>query len=517
MMGGSVPNNIFPSTLVGSSLNVGSVGNSLSFGSQLDTNRLPPGSAGFGTVETVDLGSVSIQSTLQNQNLIKSSLKSQNQVQFPTGNDPNELPDYNQFNAQQSLLNNNNFNQPNAQLNIVNAGFNQDNINNFNQPNAQLNVVNAGFNQVNPTAQNFGNNFNPVSTPQSFAANNFNQPSAQLNIANGFNQVDPPQNLASNTASVNIQVTDQFAPNFGTSAAGTHQTFRETFPVDVALPVNNGFRASSPLNQQTQINPNQPWVGSNNQQQLLFSTQQQQQQFLPQLQQSQIHINTGSIQTTERPFALNERPVRFTGDASNRFDQDYEFDSQVYYDMPFDIYTTKGPWKNDNTEQQNYITPAPTSNIMAELAKYSNKKNIFYRPATSDPYIQYPSADELQEPDKELIMYPSGQLIVGPNNAYPTTIGPYLRNHLAGQQSLQHGQKPHYVVARKKAPEYESKTELFDPLIEGDEIIERSESVISETSTSITSDKEGLWPMLIRTAKDDLKLVGDVIKLALSR
>ena len=135
-------------------------------------------------------------------------------------------------------------------------------------------------------------------------------------------------------------------------------------------------------------------------------------------------------------------------------------------------------------------------------------------------------------------MYPNGQLYTSPNNAFPTSdpIGPNLRYHISSQQQQQqqsqhshliHGQKPHYVMARKKSlltPDYEGKTELFDPLLEGDEVIERSESVQSDSIVSYSpvdssgdSQNNGLWPMLIRTAKDDLKLVGDVIKLALSR
>ena len=513
-----------------------------------DQNRLPPGSAGFGTVEAVDIGGVSIQSgliqsgvsipsgLLQNQNLVEPTFQNQNLVQFPTGTGPsndglNDLPNYNQANAQQSLISNTN------------------NLNNFQQqPSAQLNFAN-GFNQVSPTPsqqQSFANGFNQVSpTPP---------PSQQQSFANTFHQVDPPQHLGgANTASVNIQVTDQFLPNnFGTgSVAGTTQTFRETFPVDVALPNHNNFQASSPINQQQQlINSNQPWVGAQNQQQLLFNQQHQQNGFLPQLQQS-IQFNTGTVHTTQRPFSLNERPVRFPDGANNRFDHDYnnpyEFDKDVYYDMPYEIYTTSTiatprSWRspNDNSEKQNYITPAPTSNIVAELAKYSNKKNIFYRPVSSDPYIQYPSPEELHEPDKELIMYPSGQLYTSPNNAFPITIGPKLNYHISGQQQQQsqhshliHGQKPHYVMGRKKllTPEYEGKTELFDPLLEGDEVIERSESVQSDiisyspadssgdsqNDDNNNKDTTGLWPMLIRTAKDDLKLVGDVIKLALSR
>ena len=64
----------FPSTIVGSSVSVGS-SNQGSFGSSnqvsSDNNRLPPGSAGFGTVEAIDLGSVFINPTQQTLNTIE--------------------------------------------------------------------------------------------------------------------------------------------------------------------------------------------------------------------------------------------------------------------------------------------------------------------------------------------------------------------------------------------------------------------------------------------------------------
>merc|ERR1712223_1644075 len=126
-------------------------------------------------------------------------------------------------------------------------------------------------------------------------------------------------------------------------------------------------------------------------------------------------------------------------------------------------------------------------------------------------YISYPSSHEMEEPDKELIFYPSGQPIVGQS----PNIGPNLRQHLSSQplsyQSYQHNQAPHYVFARKKPPSYEGKTELFDPMLEGDELIERSDKTTADES------EEGLLPVLIRTAKDDFKLVGDVIKMAFSK
>ena len=58
----------------------------------------------------------------------------------------------------------------------------------------------------------------------------------------------------------------------------------------------------------------------------------------------------------------------------------------------------------------------------------------------------------------------------------------------------------------------EGKTELFDPMLEGNELIERSDKIASDES-----DEGGILPVLIRTAKDDFKLVGDVIKMAFSK
>ena len=74
-------------------------------------------------------------------------------------------------------------------------------------------------------------------------------------------------------------------------------------------------------------------------------------------------------------------------------------------------------------------------------------------------------------------------------------------------------------MARKK-PSYEGKTELFDPLLEGDEIIERSDFSDDDDDderTSTSSSEKGFLPALFQTAKDDLKLVGDVIKLAFAK
>ena len=60
-------------------------------------------------------------------------------------------------------------------------------------------------------------------------------------------------------------------------------------------------------------------------------------------------------------------------------------------------------------------------------------------------------------------------------------------------------------------------TELFDPLLEGDEIIERSDTGSDTELKSAQQKDDGILPILIRTAKDDLKLVGDVIKMAFTR
>ena len=459
----TLTNDIFPATLVSSSM---------SFGDTSD--RLPPGTAGFGTVEPVDLGSVNIQ--VQNQNLDVLPTYGANNVQaFNNNNGPtnfvslpnDNLPTYGNSNVNQQNFANNNINQPNFANN------------NINQPN-------YGNNDNLPTYGNTNNNPFLQSTPN----------------PNVFGQSTPaPVVYGQTTLTPNVFGQSTLTPNFGPSTPNSNAYQQQpSTAIPNELPnygqdafFGSPFRASSPITQSQQSNQ-QAWKGAN-QQQLLF----QNQNLLPQL-------------NSQTRFIKNERPVRFPGDASNRFDVSYEDVDNTYYDLPYEHYERE----SSPDYQQYYNNPStPSPNIIAELAKYSKKNNLIYNNNRhQDPYIQYPQ--ESGEADKELILYPSGQLILNQNNQYPTTIGPNLRQYLSSL-SFQHQQKPpSYVFARRK-PSYEMETELFDPLLEGDEIIERSDTGSDSELKSAQQKDDGILPILIRTAKDDLKLVGDVIKMAFTR
>ena len=288
-------------------------------------------------------------------------------------------------------------------------------------------------------------------------------------------------------------------------------------------------------------NGQQPWYGANQQQQLLYQKQQQLQSLNSQ---SKLNPATNYAGGNTGPGAA--RPIRFPGDASNRFDQGHYSDElQNYYDYPD---------YSDAMVQVSAPTPdGSSSNIIAELSKFStHPKNLIYRGQDGqDPYIRYLDSSESgsypgdfansgSNQHLELIMYPSGQLLLGNQEqslALPgTAIGPHLRNYLSGQSSLQHSQRPHYVFAKKKItkqqqpqhqhqyqslPVYERPTELFDPMLEGDEDYptSRVDNVKQDNSASSSNSGSsgGLWPILVRTAKDDLNFMGNVLKTVLSR
>lgn len=90
----------------------------------------------------------------------------------------------------------------------------------------------------------------------------------------------------------------------------------------------------------------------------------------------------------------------------------------------------------------------------------------------------------------------SGQLMLGsdPDEPPTSTIGPKLESYLKpgiGQSSRT--QKPYFVLTKKKDEGEEEKPEADK-----------------------ASENVGLLPMLFRSAKDDLKFVGNVIKYALA-
>ena len=221
------------------------------------------------------------------------------------------------------------------------------------------------------------------------------------------------------------------------------------------------------------------------------------------------------------------RPVRFP---QKRID--YEDYSGVNLEDQNQFYDHYAPYTPDNSYTP-YTTPKPTVNILAELAKYSKKKNLINRSEGEelyyDPYIKYASP----ETDMELVMYPAGQLLLNRNNLpSSTTVGPNLQKHLSQYYSNPNSLSSHNADVYQDQSHYESLVnhipqpqngiyhspsikqgeELFDPALEGDE---DPESLASIDREKIEDTSEGLFPKLWRAAKDDLKLVGNVLRFAL--
>ena len=116
-------------------------------------------------------------------------------------------------------------------------------------------------------------------------------------------------------------------------------------------------------------------------------------------------------------------------------------------------------------------------------------------------------------------------------------MGPNLEKHLAQYYSnghslpYQHGgsyedqdyyaSNSQYIPPMRNAVYPSSamtqRTELFDPVLEGDEDKESMASIEREKIDATGTNDEGILPMLWRTAKDDLKLVGNVLRFALAR
>ena len=91
-----------------------------------------------------------------------------------------------------------------------------------------------------------------------------------------------------------------------------------------------------------------------------------------------------------------------------------------------------------------------------------------------------------------------------PEDSPSSTIGPKLENYLkAGniQGTSLRTQMPYYVLTKKKDDGEDDKT---------------GNDYKSGTGSDEKEEGVGLLPMLLRTAKDDLKLVGNVIKYALA-
>ena len=175
-------------------------------------------------------------------------------------------------------------------------------------------------------------------------------------------------------------------------------------------------------------------------------------------------------------------------------------------------------------------------NIIAELAKYSRRKNLISsggHTTPRDPYIRYQSPHASnggsggshggQGQGMEVIMYPHGQLAQGGPAA--TTIGPKLQQFLDGNRRFSASKEIQNYQSVYDTKYDSSDSAKYDSFVLTKKNPEVSSSVdlagVSESSGEEGVKSEGFFPKLWRSAKDDLKLVGDVasaaIKYALNR
>ena len=105
-------------------------------------------------------------------------------------------------------------------------------------------------------------------------------------------------------------------------------------------------------------------------------------------------------------------------------------------------------------------------------------------------------------------MYPSGQLLKSsdPRSPPSSTIGPRLESALLGNL-YQRQNLPQYILAKSKR---RTDINAFDD----EESL--SQAVVKHLDADDNAEPQGLLQGLLKTATDDLKLVGNVIKMALS-
>lgn len=213
---------------------------------------------------------------------------------------------------------------------------------------------------------------------------------------------------------------------------------------------------------------------------------------------------------SQNGYASSNRPVRFPQPETKQFANNRNDQYDPHYD---DDYSQHDEWYDPMTKSYHQpstfsdspnhspLVPPPSyksqfhtsSSIIAEQDSNGNRRNLLDNgDLHANQYIQYDK--DFSSKGSEIIMYPSGQLMLGvdPYEPSSSTIGPKLESYLGA--SYNDGQKlrnqmPYYVLTKKKDDDEESK--------------EKNEGA-------------GILPMLLRSAKDDLKLVGNVIKYALA-
>ena len=183
----------------------------------------------------------------------------------------------------------------------------------------------------------------------------------------------------------------------------------------------------------------------------------------------------------------SNRPFRFPGDLSRHDVEGVTFDERV-----------------DLSESEK---KSQRFNIIAELAKYSNKRNLIDK-ASNDPYIKYQND---ANPSMEVIMYPSGQLVPG-----STTLGPKLENFLVNNRQFS-ASNPLNGNKYQQYADQDSYNSYVLTRKQPEELAPTESALEVNKEDFVPSDDEGFLPKLWRSAKDDFKLVGNVLKFALSR
>ena len=204
----------------------------------------------------------------------------------------------------------------------------------------------------------------------------------------------------------------------------------------------------------------------------------------------------------------NNKIIRFPGvQAQERFDEDVDLQDKKNNVYSTSYYNSAGNENLANSPVVNSPSRRPGVNVMADLAQFTNRKNLLDVNEDSS-YITH----QRRHPSMEVIMYPSGQLLKGSDPDHPpsSTIGPKLENALLN--SYYRNQLPHYVLAKsKRRGDFEDNNHDLQ-----NNWRNPGPSVTPAATNNVNEGGSGIINGLIRTAQDDLKLVKNVIQLALS-
>jgi hypothetical protein len=168
----------------------------------------------------------------------------------------------------------------------------------------------------------------------------------------------------------------------------------------------------------------------------------------------------------------------------------------------------------EEDETDDFVPKQHAGNILADVERTgsSSKKNLLSReesgPQSRNQYIRQPQ-DQFSAvtPGVEVIMYPSGQLLGRGQTGglVSSTVSPQLASVLSNTYYASH-----FLPTSIRRNEADPDEIVYDHPADSTDYDE------PEVEKRRDDSRLGIIPRLIRTAKDDLKLVGNVIKLALS-